>query len=258
MASQTPTTGSSAERVQDSDEVNEPQTQSKDVINAGWKVMGGTFYDFCFDYLLDKSTSWSHQAWTHVYKDDHFVCTMPPTANDYDRWTKIDASIRDICIANGWGVQEIKVNVSFDTIFITAQNRPLLEALWRTPPLCGSQRLRLVCRALPWDEVTVWRTHPGASMTMQEVELGCRSMSVGDNKPIGIIAKFCKNEEKQDRTEPTGEVLVFCSKVAPNYTPKFYGQDLVKQQYGPTADPPRHVPHVWGSTFEIIGPRCRS
>ena len=91
-------------------------------------------------------------------------------------------------------------------------------------------------------------------MTMQELEIGCRSMAVGDIKPVAIVARFCKSEDNQDRFDPTGEVLVFCSKLDALPTPRFYGQDLLKQQHGPTIDAPRFARSPYGYSFETIGP----
>ncbi|SPO26975.1 uncharacterized protein UTRI_10440_B [Ustilago trichophora] len=197
-------------------------------MRSWWQDMTGRFTGFSTEYLLDKSTPWSYEAYTHVFVDDPTSTPKSKKSSARKRREDIILAVlkRAMKEASTEIPQQPRVRFVDDEVLITIDDPALLESFWRNPPVYRGKELRLVSRGLPWKNVTVWGLSDGQTMSEQEVSKACRNFTGSRKDLINILAGFYEVKGMQGGPVFSGEVLVFWSNFCQRKKPKFNGQPL--------------------------------
>lgn len=203
-------------------------TGGKQPSSDWWRDMTNSFDGFSTDYLLDQSTDWSFEPYTHMFVE------QTKTADDIAALTEDQADQRRDFIHRAIekrckGVPA-RVRAIDNIVFLTVTDADVLQSLWRTPLSYAKMTFKLVRRGLPWRNVSVWGGHIDSTVAVSELEMYCKSYTVGRKDPVAVLAKMTVDGEGDACI--AGDVLIYWSNLSLRKTPKFKGKLLRFLPYG--------------------------
>ncbi|KAJ9480361.1 Enoyl-CoA hydratase/isomerase [Pseudozyma hubeiensis] len=190
-----------------------------------WKEVTDLFDGFSIEYLLDTTTDWSFEPYTHMFIDHSVRLDHETTRTDEEDDARQEAIHR--AIKKRFKGVAFRLWTIENLVFVNVQDAELLQALWRSPLICGTTPLKLVYRGLPIKNATVWSGRLDNTMTMLELGAFCKSYTAGRNNTVAILAKL--RDDRQGEEEgpfATGDLLFFCSDLSLRKTPKMNGKAL--------------------------------
>ncbi|GAC94448.1 enoyl-CoA hydratase/isomerase [Pseudozyma hubeiensis SY62] len=190
-----------------------------------WKEVTNLFDGFSIEYLLDTTTDWSFEPYTHMFIDQSVRLDDEATRTDEEDDARQEAIHR--AIKKRFKGVPFRMWTTENLVFVSVQDAELLQALWRSPLVCETTPLKLVYRGLPIRNATVWSGNLDNTLTMLELEAFCKSYTVGRNNSVAILAKL-RDEDQEEYEGPiaTGDVIFFCSDLSLRKTPKMNGKAL--------------------------------